>query len=82
MNNKEKELHIIAAKYIIGESLTKKVSGKSYKIDVFVDLLETSKKLYNLLKEEKDLDEIVSLLDHKRKLVIQFKKQTGINWRL
>lgn len=82
MNRKEKELHIIAAKYILGEDITTRISGKSYKIDSFVELLETSKKLYNLLKEEKNLDKVTELMDQKRDLVVRFKKQTGINWRL
>lgn len=82
MNRKEKELHIIAAKYILGEDITTRISGKSYKIDSFVELLETSKKLYNLLKEEKNLDKVTELMDQKRDLVVKFKKQTGINWRL
>ena len=82
MNRKEKELHIIAAKYILGEDITTRISGKSYKIDSFVELLETSKELYTLLKEEKDLTRVSELMDQKRDLVIKFKKQTGINWRL
>lgn len=82
MNRKEKELHIIAAKYILGEDITTRISGKSYKIDSFVELLETSKKLYNLLKEEKNLEKVTELMDQKRDLVVRFKKQTGINWRL
>lgn len=82
MNRKEKELHVIAAKYILGEDITTRISGKSYKIDSFVELLETSKELYNLLKEEKDLTRVSELMDQKRDLVIKFKKQTGINWRL
>jgi len=82
MNRKEKELHIIAAKYILGEDITTRISGKSYKIDSFVELLETSKELYSLLKEEKDLTRVTELMDQKRDLVIKFKKQTGINWRL
>ena len=82
MNRKEKELHIIAAKYILGEDITTRISGKSYKIDSFVELLETSKELYSLLKEEKDLTRVTKLMDQKRDLVIKFKKQTGINWRL
>ena len=82
MNRKEKELHVIAAKYILGEDITTRISGKSYKIDSFVELLETSKELYNLLKEEKDLTRVTELMDQKRDLVIKFKKQTGINWSL
>ena len=82
MNRKEKELHVIAAKYIMGEDITTRISGKSYKIDSFVELLETSKELYTLLKEEKDLTRVSELMDQKRDLVIKFKKQTGINWRL
>ncbi len=82
MNVKEKSLHVIAAKYILGENIQKKISGKSYKINTFMELLETSKKLYNLLKEEKNLDEVSILLDKKRDLVNKFKSQTGIDWRL
>ena len=82
MNKKEKELHIIAAKYILGENVTKKISGKPYQIDSFVELLEASKELYDLLKEGKDLDKIINSLDKKRDLVIKFKNKTGINWRL
>ena len=43
MNNKEKELHVIAAKYILGENITKKISGKNYVIDTYVNLLEVSR---------------------------------------
>lgn len=82
MNKKEKELHIIAAKYILGENITKKISGKPYQIDSFVELLEASKELYELLKEGKDLNKIINSLDKKRDLVIKFKNKTGINWRL
>ena len=82
MNIKEKRLHIAAAKYILGENTNKKISGKSYKIDTFYELLETSKKLYDLLKEEKDLDNIGKLLNKKRELTIKFKNQTGIEWNL
>lgn len=82
MKNKEKELHVIASKYILGENITKKIKGKSYKIDSFVKLLEVSKKLYEALKEGKDLNKVAKLLDEKRDLVAKFKSQTGINWRL
>lgn len=82
MNNKEKELHVIAAKYILGENITKKISGKNYVIDTYVNLLEVSRKLYLALKEENNISEVTKLLDEKRNLVIKFKKLSGINWRL
>ena len=82
MNKKEEKLHNIAASYILGESINKKIKGKSYVVDSFISLLEVSKKLYNALQEEKSLEEISRLLDEKRDKTIDFKKKSGFDWRL
>lgn len=82
MFKKEKELHVVAAKYILGENITKKITGKSYVINSYIKLLESSKSLYEAIKEEKSIETISILLDEKRNCVKEFKELTGINWRL
>lgn len=79
---KEKMLHCIAAKYIIGEDITATINANDAQIDCLHELLTISKSLKEALDEQKDFDKIKVLVKQKKKLSNKFESLTGIKWRL
>jgi hypothetical protein len=77
-----KNLMKASARYILGESTGVRIKGSSGKIKTFQEVLTASKDLYDALCEERSLDEIVSLAEAKKLAASNFRKVTGIAWRL
>jgi hypothetical protein len=71
-----------SARYILGESTGVKIKGSSKKIKTFQEVLSASKNLYDALCEERSLDEVVVLAETKKLAASNFRKITGITWRL
>jgi hypothetical protein len=83
INKREKFIHNIAAKYISGKSLDIELSGNKHEIECFASLLEVSKKLYDILNDNKSsLTEANDLLRQKKEATKHFESLTGITWRL
>ena len=82
MKNKEKILHYVGAKFILGESVSFKLNGEEAQLAVFSDLLQVSKSLKECLDNSKDINTITQLIDKKRQLTQEFQSLTGIVWRL
>tara|TARA_B100000212_G_C27317761_1_gene508719 strand:+ start:765 stop:1019 length:255 start_codon:yes stop_codon:yes gene_type:complete len=83
LKNKEKLLHNIAARYIVGEDLDIELSGSPAEIDCLFELLEVSKLLKNTLdKKSSTLKEIHEILENKKNVTKRFINLTGINWSL
>lgn len=82
MQNKEKILHYVGAKFILGESVSFKLNGEEAQLVVFSDLLQVSKSLKECLDKSRDIDTISQLIDKKRQLTKEFQSLTGIVWRL
>ena len=80
--SKEKLIHYIAAKYIMGESVNVSINANNSQIDWLYELLEVSKKLKLALDEQKDLDKVILLTKQKNYIAKKFTNLTGINWRL
>jgi hypothetical protein len=77
-----KNLMKASARYILGESTGVQIKGSSERIKTFQEVLTASKDLYDALCEERSLDEIVTLSETKKKAAADFRKITGITWRL
>ena len=71
-----------SARYILGESTGVKIKGSSNKMKAFQEVLSASKGLYDALCEERSLDEIMTLVEAKKAAASNFRKITGILWRL
>lgn len=83
MNEKEKLLHNIAAKYISSESIDVELTGNSEEMSCLFELLNISKKLKTSLDDETtSLDEIYEVLSEKKTVTQKFISLSGINWSL
>ena len=82
MKSKEKILHYVGAKFILGESVSFKLNGEEAQLAVFSDLLQVSKSLKECLDNTGNIDTITQLIDKKRQLTKEFQSLTGIVWRL
>ena len=82
MKSKEKILHYVGAKFILGESVSFKLNGEEAQLAVFSDLLQVSKSLKECLDNTDNIDTITQLIDKKRQLTKEFQSLTGIVWRL
>lgn len=83
MNEKEKLLHNIAAKYISSESIDVELTGNSEEMSCLFELLNISKKLKTSLDDEiTSLDEIYEILSEKKTVTQKFTSLSGINWSL
>jgi hypothetical protein len=80
--DKEKMLHYIAAKYILGENVNVSINANDAQIDCLYSLLNVSKKLKETLDEQRDFDKIKVLVKQKNKLAKKFQSLTGIKWSL
>ena len=79
---KEKMIHYIAAKFILGENVNVSIDANEAQIDCLYELLKISKELKETLDEQKDFDKIKILVRQKKQLSNKFKSLTGIKWRL
>lgn len=78
----DNDLMKASAKYILGESTGVQIKGTSEKLNLFHEVLAASKNLYDALCEEQSFDKITSLIEAKKKAASNFRKITGIVWRL
>jgi len=79
---KEKILHYVAAKYILGERLDISINANDAQIECLSELLEISRKLKIKLDEQKDYEQVCLLIKEKKYLANKFENITGIKWRL
>ena len=79
---KEQLLHRIAANYIVGEDINVSINANDAQIDCLHELLEVSKKLKEVLDEQKDYDRACILAKQKKYIARKFENMTGIIWRL
>ena len=62
MKIKEKKLHYIAAKFILGENVSIKINGEDAQLTVLHDLLNVSRSLKESLDNRNDIDTISKLI--------------------
>ena len=79
---KEQLLHEIAASYISGKNIDVNIQGSTLQLECFQQLLESSRRLKNLLDEGKDLTSIKLELNTKKNLTKRFQNLTGVTWKL
>ncbi len=79
---KEQLLHEIAASYITGKNIDVNVEGSTLQLECFQQLLESSRRLKNLLDEGTDLTSIKLELNTKKNLTKRFQNLTGVTWKL
>lgn len=79
---KEQLLHEIAAAYISGKDIDVDIKGSTLQLECFQQLLESSKRLKNLLDEGTDLTSIKLELNTKKNLTKRFQNLTGVTWKL
>lgn len=83
LTKKEKFLHNIAAKFIMGENVNIELSGNDLEIKTLFELLTVSKQLRQALHESNpDLSQITLLIKSKKDITRKFEDLSGINWRL
>jgi hypothetical protein len=83
LTNKEKLLHNVAAKFIIGENIDFELEGNELEIKTLHELLVISKNLRQALNESNpDLSQIELLLKSKKDITKRFEDVSGITWRL
>ena len=82
MTQKEKLLHVIAAKYIMSEDIEIDLEGNFAEVKCLQELLEISKSLKESLDTNKSFDKIISILKEKKQITKKFEKLSGITWRL
>jgi hypothetical protein len=80
--NKDFKVHNIAARYILGENIETSIKGDKEQLKCLSKLLESSKKIYDKLNEEKvDLNEILERIEEKKEIADHFFSLTGIKWK-
>jgi hypothetical protein len=82
MTQKEKLLHVIAAKYIMSEDIEIDLEGNFAEVKCLQELLEISKSLKESLDTNKSFDKIISILKEKKQITKKFENLSGITWRL
>jgi hypothetical protein len=76
-------IHTVASKYILGENIDIQIKGKKEQLICLNELLDASKKLYQSLNDTTTpLQQIMSLVEHKKTIADKFKKISGITWKL
>ena len=78
----EQLLHEIAAHYINGKNLDIDIKGSEIQLECFQQLLESSKRLKNLLDDGNDFTSIKLELNTKKNLTRRFQNLTVITWKL
>ncbi len=79
---KEQLLHEIAAAYISGKDIDVDIKGSTLQLECFQQLLESSRRLKNLLDEGTDFTSIKLELNTKKNLTKRFQNLTGVTWKL
>ena len=79
MKNKSSFLHQVAANYIVGNNIEAELSGERIQLEVFQNLLDTSKKLRESLYRGNSLDEVLELADQKIFYTKNFKTLQELN---
>ena len=79
---KEQLLHEIAAAYISGKDIDVDIKGSALQLECFQQLLESSRRLKNLLDEGTDFTSIKLELNTKKNLTKRFQNLTGVTWKL
>lgn len=83
LTKKEKFLHNIAAKFILGENVDIELEGNNLEIQTLFELLTVSKQLRQALHESNpDISQITLLIKSKKDITKRFEDISGINWRL
>jgi len=83
LSKKEKFLHKIAAKFIMGENFNIELEGNELELQTLYELLTVSKQLRQALNESNpDLSQITLLIKSKKDITRKFEDISGINWRL
>ena len=83
MKNQEKNIHKVAAYYILGENINVEIKGNEKQLYCLQNLLESSKNLYiELNNKQANLDKVLKLVENKNQLSDEFYNLTGINWKL
>ena len=77
------KLHNLASNYIVNNiNIDNTIFFENSHVNsTFIKLIKESKNTYNLLNTN-NYSNIISSLDKKRSLTIEFKKLTGIDWSL
>ena len=81
-NKKEKLIHNIAAKFIMGENLDIELGGSQAEIECLYELLSLSKELKESLDRNDSLDYVLEVIKTKKEVTKKFQNLTGIVWRL
>jgi len=83
MKKKDKLIHNIASKYILGENINIEINGNKRELEQLSELLDVSKQLYHSLQDNNtSLEDIMSLVEHKKNLSDTFYQTSGIKWKL
>jgi hypothetical protein len=82
MNQKEKLLHNIAAKYIMNEDVNIELSGNYAEMECLQQLLEISRHLKESLDKDVPFNKVIELLKEKKNITKKFENLSGITWRL
>ncbi len=83
MKKKDKLIHNIASKYILGENINIEINGNKRELEQLSELLDVSKQLYHSLQDNNtSLEDIMSLVEHKKNLSDTFYQMSGIKWKL
>lgn len=80
---KKQRLIIESIRYITGNQKSVKIQGKNKEMQLFKNVLNASRKLYeSLQRQDVRLEEIERLVTEKNVAAKQFKKETGQAWPL
>ncbi len=82
MNQKEKLLHNVAAKYIMNEDVNIELNGNYAEMKCLQQLLEISRQLKVSLDNDEPLNKVIALLREKKNITKKFENLSGITWRL
>jgi len=80
MTQKEKLLHVIAAKYIMSENIEVDLEGNFAEVKCLQELLEISKSLKESLDRDESFDKIISILKEKKEITKKFENLSGITY--
>lgn len=70
------------AKYILGESTGVKLKGSPERIKAFQEVALASKRLYESLCRCEPMSVVAPLIETKRAAAENFKRATGLTWKL
>jgi len=80
---KKQRLIIESIKYITGHQSSIKIKGDIKELEVFRNVLNKSKRLYEALQDKNTrLETIEKLVESKNKAAVKFRRVTGQSWPL